>query len=198
MKLRESVSALSVALVDAEGETVDYEGLIDPFETRVAAAEWGLTLKMLKSTPGQTWANTAELNFRGRAKSFVVVPLIQGYALVLQLPRRCLRVSHRALAEAVRAISAEAGLDVPEIWREFRERWTLVQIDSENRLRRPRAIWRAGRWRPLEILGRVARDQLQRSETGYRVRLEDGAEITLVREPLGRWYADDPISLGAT
>lgn len=190
-KLCESVAALSVAFVDPEGETVDYAGVVGPFETRVAAAEWGLILRTLKTTPSLTWADTAELYFRGRNRSFVIITLTQGYALVLELPVRSLCVSQRALLEAVRAISAEAGLILPGIWAAVREHWARVDVETDRRLRRPRAIWREGRWYAIEIMGRVARDQLRRGESGYRVRLEDGAELTLVREPLNRWYADD-------
>ncbi len=192
--LCDSANALSAALVDPVGETVDYAGVIDPFETRVAAAEWGLIISMLKSTPSLTWAETAELYFRGRRRSFVIVTLGQGYALVLELPARRMHVSQRALVEAVRAISEEAGLEVPGIWTAVRERWTRVKVKSDRRFRRPTAICRDGCWYALQILGRVTREQLRPSEAGYRVRVEDGAEMTLVREPLNRWYADDLVT----
>jgi hypothetical protein len=193
MKLCESAAALSAALVDAEGETVDYASAGDPFFTRLAAAEWGIILRTLRSMPSGNWANTAEIFFRGRARSFAAVALDQGYALVLELPTHSLCASHRALVEAVRAVSAEAGLAVPRFWKLASERWTRVDVDTDHSLRRPKAVWREGRWYALEVLGRIARDQLQRMEAGYRVRLEDGAEVTLVREPLDRWYADDSL-----
>ena len=192
-QLCDSTNALSAALVDSVGETVDYVGILDPFETRVAAAEWGLIIETLKSTPSSTWSETAELYFRGRRRSFVIVTLGQGYALVLELPARRLHVSPRAIVEAVRTISEEAGLEVPGNWTAVRERWTRVNVQSDRRFRRPNAIWREGRWFTVEILGRLARDQLRSCETGYRVRIENGAEITLVREPLNHWYADDPV-----
>lgn len=190
-RLCDSTNALSVALVDSIGETVDYAGVLDPFETRVAAAEWGIVVDTLKSTSSQNWAETAEFYYRGKKRSFAVFTLVQGYALVLELPARRLNVSHRALVEAVRAISEEGGLEVPGAWAAVQERWTRVQVESDRHFRRPMAILRDGRWLRLEILGRVARDQLRTSETGFRVRIEDGEEITLVREPLNHWYADE-------
>ena len=195
-QLCDSANALSAALVDSVGETVDYAGVLEPFETRVAAAEWGLIIETLKSTPSSTWSETAELYFRGRRRSFVIVTLGQGYALVLELPARRLHVSARAIVEAVRTISEEAGLEVPGNWTAIRERWTRVNVQSDRRFRRPQAIWREGRWLSVEVLGRVARDQLRSCEAGYRVRIENGAEITLVREPLNHWYADDPVMRG--
>jgi hypothetical protein len=192
--LCDSVNALSTALVDSIGETVDYAGVRDPYETRVAAAEWGIVIETLKSSSSRTWAKTTELYFRGKRRSFAIVTLCQGYSLVLELPRRRLHVSQRALVEAVRTISGEAGLEIPNAWMAIRERWTRVRVESDRRFRRPSAILRNGRWYRLEVLGRVARTQLRNCETGYRVRTEDGAEITLVREPLNHWYADDPIA----
>jgi hypothetical protein len=40
MRLCDATAAFGAALVDAEGETVDYAGSLSPFEIRVAAAEW--------------------------------------------------------------------------------------------------------------------------------------------------------------
>jgi hypothetical protein len=45
----------------------------------------------------------------------------------------------------------------------------------------------------LEVLGRWPSD-LSRGDVGYRARLPSGAELTLVREPLGRWYVDTEIA----
>ncbi len=42
MRLCDAIAAHGAALVDAEGETVDYAGSLSPFEIRVAAAEWRL------------------------------------------------------------------------------------------------------------------------------------------------------------
>ena len=41
--------ARGAAIVDFEGETVDYAGAVDPFELRVAAATFGLVLVDLRS-----------------------------------------------------------------------------------------------------------------------------------------------------
>jgi hypothetical protein len=56
-------------------------------------------------------------------------------------------------------------------------------------------------WEPLEVLGSVVERTINPSarerpgyarEKGYRCRLQGGAEITLVREPTGVWFADQP------
>ncbi len=45
--LRATSGARAAALVDFEGETVDYAGVLDPFELRIAAAHWQIVLAQL-------------------------------------------------------------------------------------------------------------------------------------------------------
>jgi len=190
-RLCKSVAGLSAALVDPEGETVDYAGCLDPFEIKVAAAEWSLIVRTLGGSRVLDWENTSEMCFRGKHRSFAVVLLSQGYALVVEMPTYSLCLSRRAVIQAVHEITTEAGLDLPETWKAMRERWTHVAVMADRRLRRPEAIWRAQEWQSVSILGRYRRDQLGRAESGYRVRIADGKETTLVREPLNHWYAEE-------
>jgi hypothetical protein len=95
------------------------------------------------------------------------------------------------LGEAARELEREAGLaarGVPE-----RLRWLRVdvRIDPRDR-RRPLAIWLEGAWIPVEVLGKFQTGDLGRNETGYLTRLGSGAELVLVREPLGHWFAGEP------
>jgi len=189
MRFCEGTAALGASLVDAEGETVDYAGSIEPFDIKVAAAEWRLVLRLLATTRSLWIDETNQLLVRAGTHSFLAVPLTEGYALVAQLERHAFEVSGRALTEAVRELCREAGLDMPQCW--ANERWIRVEVlTSRADPRRPEAIWRDGRWRIIEILGRVASD-LDEREVGFRARLETGADITVVREPLGVWYAAD-------
>jgi hypothetical protein len=48
-----------------------------------------------------------------------------------------------------------------------------------------------GEWQDLEVLGRYLDDDLQPREMGFRTRVATGAEVTLVRERCGIWFADD-------
>jgi hypothetical protein len=189
MRFCEGTAALGASLVDSEGETVDYAGSIEPFDIKVAAAEWQLVLGLVSKTRSFRIHETTQLLVRGGVHSFLAVPLTEGYALIAQLERHAFEVSSRALTEAVRELCREAGLDMPHCWEN--ERWARVEVlTSGPDVRRPEAIWRDGRWRVLEILGRVASD-LDGREVGFRARLETGADITIVREPLGVWYAND-------
>ena len=54
-RLCESCGAQAAALVDAEGETVDYAGRVAPFDARVAAAEWRLVLAEIEASKVFGW-----------------------------------------------------------------------------------------------------------------------------------------------
>lgn len=188
--LCDSTMALSAALVDSEGETVDYASQLDPFETRVAAAEWGLIVRTLSGNRLLCNDDASELHFRGTRRSFTVIRLSQGYSLVVETPALSMFLSKRAVIQAVHDVSIEAGLKIPQSWVALRECWVRVIVKCDGQRRRPIAILRSGAWLGVHVLGKIAREQLGRSESGFRVRSDDGAELTLVREPLSRWYVE--------
>jgi len=191
MRLCEATRARGAALVDAEGETVDYAGVLAAYQIKIAAAEWRLVLRFLQQVRTWDWASTHEFLVRGQFTTFVVVPLSEGYAIVLVMTRHCFGVSWRALAEAEREFCAEGGL-TPLHALERGERWTRVDVRTAvDDRRRPEAVWYGGSWSEVAILGRYRSADLAHGELGFRARLAGGAELTLVREPLGYWYADD-------
>jgi hypothetical protein len=191
MRLCDGTGALGAALVDQIGETVDYAGALDPFTIRVAAAEWRLVLRVICDSQLSDWAETSELLVRARDHSFAVVSLPEGYAIVLHLSHHCFSLSKRAVSEAVRELCVEAGLDLPR-WLRPREHWSRVEVRPvEDDPRRPAAVWVGSAWCRVELLGKYQSAHLDRGEIGYRARLASGAEITLVREQFGRWYAED-------
>lgn len=197
-RLCNAPGVVGAALVDANGEAVDYAGRIPPFEIRVAAAEWRIILARLQRSKNPAWKATSQLMVRGVQKSFGAVLLPEGYALVLQLLPRCFRVSPRALSEAVREICENAGLDWPSTagQQPTGSQWMRVQVnESPAPLRRPRSVWVHRKWLPVEVLGRWVGPELLPNEIGYRVRLLGGAEVTLVREPLAQWFADPGAAL---
>src|SRR6185295_17908226 len=80
-RLCSSAGVLGAALVDADGEAVDYAGRVDSFEIRVAAAEWRIILSLLTRSSHAPWRETRQLMIRGVKKSFGAVLLPEGYAL---------------------------------------------------------------------------------------------------------------------
>jgi hypothetical protein len=191
-RLCSSAGVVGAALVDRDGEAVDYAGRVSPFDIRVAAAEWRIVLSRLARCNNAPWKDTRQVMIRGVNKSFGAVLLPEGYALVVQLLPRCFRVSPRALAEAVREICENAGLDMPL----RSSQWMRVQVnEAPAPQRRPRSVWVNRKWLPVEVLGRWVGPELLPNEIGYRVRLLGGAEVTLVREPLAQWFADPGAAL---
>jgi hypothetical protein len=162
---------------------------MDPYEIRVAAAEWRLVLDLVLVRRALRLAQTREMVVRADRGSFAAVPLGEGYALVVRLPARCFTVSPRALSEVVRDLCREGGITAPAAWLDAR--WSRVQVrTASGPLRRPLEVWHGGQWRRLEILGRFTPEALGHREVGFRARLEVGSDLTLVREPPGVWYAD--------
>ena len=56
---------------------------------------------------------------------------------------------------------------------------------------RPKRLKVGGRCEPVEVMGALV--GLAPRERGFRVRLPNGAEMMLVRERLGRWFADEHV-----
>lgn len=186
-RLRAAAGAKSAALVDAEGETVDYSGRGDPFDIRILAAEWRLVLQHL--TDAKILGQSYELIVRAREKSFLVEALPEGYALVLELARRSTGVSDRALAEARKRLLAEAGFPSEK---DPRGNWSQVLVEEEpGHSRRPlRMETEKEELQEVTVLGRIPTPDLLQ-ERSFRVRLGNGQECTLVREPLGKWYREE-------
>src|SRR5690606_9016336 len=184
LKLCKDTGATAAALVDGEGETVDYAGSLDPFDIKVTAAEWRLVLARLTASKVPHWSETHELFVRAQHSSYALIGLDAGYAIVMQLSRHCSGVSTRALSEAVLEISREAGLVVPARYAAD-ERWKRVAVRSlPEDPKRPVSMWHEGAWRELTVLGRYRDGSFRGRERGFRARLANGAEFFLVREPL--------------
>lgn len=182
-----ATGAHCAALVDREGETVDYGGDRDPFDIRVLAAEMRLVLQL--TDQNSVMGAGRELMVRARKKSFWMESLPSGYALVLELGRRAAGLSNRALSEARRRLCQEAGFD-----QEIREHeaWVRVSVSEEpGTSRRPCALHADEAQHPVTVLGRIPSDSTR--ERAFRVRLDTGEERNLVRESLGRWYLEEDL-----
>jgi hypothetical protein len=178
--------ARAAALVDRDGETVDYSGGLDPFDVRLAAAHWRL---VLDEVGGQrSFRSLRWLCLRAGRASYLVHELPEDYALVLILARAAGFFGwRRALSACAGALAHEAGWD--ERW--AGAQWFPALVTPDDR-RRPAFLRIAGHSTPVEIVGTVA-GGLARRERAWRVRLDTGAEATLVREPGGMWYSDEPV-----
>ncbi len=188
-QLIERVSgAFAAAIVDSQGETVDYAGRGEPYDLRVSAAHMQIVLSSV-----QRFGALGEprwIVIRGARKSVAASVLPDGYVLVLLLrPRAAFTLSTRALKVCMRALAEEAG------WTHVEKRdgpkprsWFEVEVQTDRR-GRPTQV--GVNKVPVEVLGAVM--GLSVRERGFRVRTAEGSELTLVREPKQRWYADEPV-----
>ncbi len=177
--------AYACALVDLGGETVDYAGVVQPFDVKVAAAHMRIILNDLDGLGALGKSRWVVL--RGERRSFVARQLPEGYALVVMLRRRAgFTASARAYAACEHALAAEAGWSPPKDVAP----WFAVEVEVDRRGRPNRVD--AGPTASavvVEVFGAVV--GLARGERGFRARTAMGGELTLVREPGNTWYADE-------
>ena len=180
--------AYACALVDLGGETVDYAGVVSPFDVKVAAAHMRIVLNDLDEYAALGKPRWVVL--RGEKRSFVARSLPDGYALVVMLRRRAgFTASARAYATCERELAAEAG------WGHLHQgpAWFPVDVEVDRR-GRPTRIGRGAARVTVEVFGSLM--GLPQNERGFRVRTASGGELTVVREAGNTWYADeDQLSL---
>jgi hypothetical protein len=175
--------AYACALVDLGGETVDYAGVVDPFDVKVAAAHLRIILNDVDEYA--VLGKPRWLVLRGQKRSYIARSLPDGYALIVLLRRRAgFTASARAFAACERELAAEAG------WSPLggAARWFPVDVEIDARGRPVHVGSPAVR---VEVFGSVM--GLSRGERGFRVRTAAGTELTLVREPGNSWFADDDL-----
>jgi hypothetical protein len=180
--------AHSAALVDGIGESVDYTGRATPFDVKVAAAHYRIVIDEVRAQPHFKGLRTIVV--RGTKGSFVARALPDDYAVVVLLAKRAGFGAMRAFDVCERALVAEAALTPRPV-----APWTVTVVECDVR-RRPVKVIEAGDTSGLhvEVLGAV--HGLPNRERAFRVRLETGAEVMLVRERGGTWYAEEPIDFG--
>ena len=183
-ELCRATGARCAALVDREGETVDYAGRGDPFDIRILAAEGRLLLQHVETSC--LHSDRVAIMIRAEKKSFWVESLPEGYALVLQLPRRAVDLSSRALSWARWGLCQEAGCgNVSE-----RPMWCRVEVEeTKGKARRPLRVTFDRESQQVTVLG-VILQTCGHSDRSFRIRLESGEERNLIREPFGHWYLE--------
>ena len=181
--------ARGAALVDSEGETVDYAGRAKAFDVRVAAAHWRIVLDEAREKPAIS--DVRSIAVRAARTSYLVQALPDGYALVVVMMRSAgFSGWQRAVASCAHALGEEAGWKADAS--EMPARWFPVTVLRDEK-RRPAAVRADGRLHPLEILGTL-QEGISGRERAWRIRFESGLEATLVREPGGACYLDEKLS----
>ncbi len=189
--LRATPGAIGAALVDAEGEAVDYAGdRIEPFELKVAAAHWRIVLAEIElGALSKRGGATRRLSVETTRKVFVIDALPDGYALLSILAGDTATGgdADRALDVALRDLYVEAGWACPpDLFH-----WHEVDVKTGDGAR-PISVRSGKAWEAVRVIGRVATG-LQQDEVGFRVGVgSEDCELTLVRGRDERWYADLP------
>lgn len=178
--------AAGVALADELGECVDYAGVLEPYEVRLASAHMQIELRNAHQELEDKIGAVRAMAVCAHKRTFIAQALLEGYILILVFTGGApLCISSRALAQAEYDIRLEGGWDPPPDI----ERWIHLHVDARPHDRwRPRRVRLADVWYFVEVIGAVV--GLADGERGFRVRTDKGAEMTLVRERLGHWYAD--------
>jgi hypothetical protein len=174
------------ALVDNLGECVDYAGVLDPFDIKVASAHLQLELRKLGESLESALGQVHALTVCAQKRSFVARHLVDDYSVIFVFTGGSpFHISSRAFAQAEYDLRVEGGWEP----RASIERWVLVGVEARPHDRwRPRRVRIANLWHDVEVLGAVV--GLTTGERGYRVRTSEGEEMTVVRERQGRWFAD--------
>jgi hypothetical protein len=182
--------ARAAVLVDSDGETVDYAGDHDPFDLKVTAAHFQIIVSQIEETLSVRVGTPRQVTVHARHRSFLVRRVHPGYSVVLVLyPYAAFSVSERALREADDLLCAEAGWPVPAA----KHRWFGIEVQTDRGERmRPLRVRVSNDWLTVEVIGTMV--GLHRRERGFRIRLASGVEMLLVRERLGRWFADERLS----
>ncbi len=176
-------------MVDVEGETVDYWGLLPPFDVKVAAAHWRVVVDEMRQR--RPLAGSRFVAVRAARASYQVHLLPEGYALVIILTRAAgFGGWRRAVAACTLALAHEASWSVRDI---LSPKWYWARVVTDDN-RRPVALGSPPDVRAIDVLGAVV-GGLERGERGWRVRVESRIDVTLVREAGGNWYVDESAAL---
>jgi hypothetical protein len=179
---------LAALFVDAEGECIDYVSAIDPFEAKVAAAHLHNTMSLFRwARASRVLGESFALEIAASEREVCVRCVGDGYMLIaIALPGADRVEREDALLAAVQEFRAEVGLVTPS--------WETRQVRLSVRVRAakgwqyaPAAFSARGvRIAISDVLGRwteAVDDAVGGDRVCFRVRTQEGQELTLVHEP---------------
>lgn len=189
-------SVLAGAFVDVEGECIDYISRIDPFEAKVSAAQMHMLLGDVAASFAKIGAGrTLSIEIEASRREIWTQRVGEDYLLVAVFAAGSERAQREtAIALACAEFRHEVGLETPS-WEKSRQRLSVrvrpakgwryapeTYSDGDVRVTITDVI---GRWTEA---GGVMGDEL----VCFRVRTEEGRELTLVHDPDGDgWIARD-------
>ncbi len=178
---------LAAVFVDVEGECIDYVSTLDPFEAKVSAAHALVLVAALRAAPARLgMREPVALTITGSARELWARRVTEEYLLVAVLePGADASRIAVALSDAGREFRQEVGA-VPPAWEPAPHRLEVIVRPAVGWPYAPSAFSQEGvRVVISDVLGRWTEpggahdDEL----VCFRVRTEDGQELTLVHDP---------------
>lgn len=169
---------LGVVFVDGEGECVDCVSSMDPFEIKLAGAQWHHTLSQL-SPQLERGGAVHSVFVATEERCFVIRRVSDEYGLVVVTRTDVdLPAVAESLDGAVRAVRFEGGVQTPD-WDPQGEAVRVVLRAAQGWAYAPAAYWEREERTDIDaVLGRWEEGQ---HRVCFRVRTSGGDEVTLIR-----------------
>lgn len=189
--LYRATGLLAVAFVDADGECVDYCSSLDPYATKVAGAQMLVTMSALAErmrtlSAGQSWMLTVHAEDR----DVVARRVSDEYLLVVVTkPGALTRRLTGGIEDTVAELRREAGIEVPD-WEPVLDSVRVEVRPAVGWAYAPAAYFGQGGTRVgiADVMGRWMDGKGRTSRICFRVRTDEGEEVTLVHDrAYDRW-----------
>ena len=182
-----SASVLSLAFVDSEGECIDYVSSLDPFEAKVSAAHALVLVEGLRAARSKLGlADPALLSIAGSRRELWAWRVSPDYLLVAVLVPGADHAQIRGvLASAGREFREEVGMRAPG-WEPTGGALEVVVRPAVGWPYAPQSFRQDGvRVVVTDVLGRWVEGTAEDEIVCFRVRTEEGQELTLVHDSNG-------------
>ncbi len=197
-RLRENVPrVLAGVFVDVEGECIDYASALPPYDAKVYAAHMIMMMDALRVRSGKVgFGEPTVLEVSADDRDVWVNRVGDGYVLVVVLEAGFDRVDlSNALTQACGEFRAAVGLAAPS-WEETGKRLSVYLRSAAAGWNYAPEGYSDGRVRVVisDVLGRWTEPGGVRGEqlVCFRVRTDDGHELTLVHDPdIDGWITRD-------
>jgi hypothetical protein len=185
-----SAAVLSLAFVDPEGECIDYVSSLDPFEAKVCAAHALVLVEGLRAARAKLGlSDPALLSIAGSRRELWAWRASAEYLLVAVLvPGADHSQIRGVLASASREFREEVGVPAPG-WEPAGGAIEVLVRPAVGWPYAPQSFHRAGkRIVVTDVLGRWLEGTDDDEIICFRVRTEEGQELTLVHDPNGEGW----------
>ncbi|MGF1468785.1 MAG: hypothetical protein ACFCGT_21875 [Sandaracinaceae bacterium] len=181
--LHRTTGVLAAAFVDDQGECIDYASALPPFDAKVAGAHLRVVMndvtQRLRPSHGQAFL----IEVQAGDRDLIVRRIADDYLLAVVVKAR--GVTRRLLGgveQAVEELRREGGI-AESSWEPWRDPVKVELRDAVGWPYAPNAFLQNGRRVVVDdVLGRWTEGAGRASRICFRVRTQDGEELTLVHD----------------